>query len=203
MYVAFLMQTGETDSAHDIQHIRRVVENARVLNEIEGASWEVLRPAAWLHDCVIVPKNSPDRKRASVMAAEKAARYLSGKSFDSAGIKEISHCIEAHSYSAGIKPRTKEAQILQDADRLDALGAIGIARCLLTGSTFGASLYHPEEPQPVSRGLDEKKYILDHFYEKLLTLSATMNTRAGKLEGQKRTKFMKAYLYQLYGEIGA
>ncbi len=199
-YLSFLNQHPESDSAHDTEHVRRVVRTARYLCEKEQADWTILEPAAWLHDCVQVPKNSPERKRASVLAAERAAGFLAPV-FDDEKIAAIRHCIEAHSFSAGIKPETLEAEILQDADRLDAVGAIGVARCLITGAGFDAALYHPDEPEPHDRPPEEKKFIIDHFYTKLLKLAESMNTESAKEEAYRRTETMKSWLAELYREI--
>jgi uncharacterized protein len=114
--------------------------------------------------------------------------------------------IEAHSFSANIKPRTREAMVVQDADRLDALdalGAVGIARCLMLGGAMGRPLYDPDESFPNARTLDDAANVLDHFYVKLLHLSSTMTTPAGQAEARRRTKFMREYLRQLGWEIRA
>lgn len=203
-FVSFLTRNSYSDAAHDIGHIKRVVSAAIRLCETEKADVEIVRYAAWLHDCVSVPKDSPDRAKASKLAAESGVAFLREQGYsDVEKLEQIFHCIEAHSFSAGINPKTIEAGIVQDADRLDALGAIGIARCLITGATFGASLYHPDEPEPINRPADEKSYITDHFYEKLLKLEHTMQTEAGREEARRRTVFMREWLKQLYYEAGS
>ncbi len=189
------------DSAHDIAHITRVVKSAKQLCQEESADDEVIVAAAWLHDCVILPKDHPDRKTASTLAARKAAEFLSGVDFPDQKIDAVSHAIEAHSYSAGIPPKTIEAKIVQDADRLDALGAVGIARCFLVGGSMGTALYHPDDPFCENRSPDDKSWSIDHFYSKLFKLPATMNTKSGKAEAEKRVAYMKAYLDKLSQEI--
>ncbi len=191
------------DAAHDAMHMRRVVANARALAEAEGADFAVVLPAAWLHDCVIVPKDSPERTRASRLAATAAGTYLHDIGYPAVHIPAIQHAIEAHSFSARIAPRTREAQVVQDADRLDALGAVGIARTLMLGGTMGKPLYDVDEPFPIGRTADDRENVLDHFFVKLLTLSDTMQTRAGRAEAERRTAFMRHYLAQLGDEIGA
>ncbi|MCH8568693.1 MAG: HD domain-containing protein [Balneolales bacterium] len=194
------------DESHDLSHIRRVVSSAeKLLNEFPDANHRVVWLSAWLHDCVSLPKNHPDRKKASVMAANRAVGWLKGFS----GLKQpeldaIHHCISAHSFSAGILAETTEARIVCDADRLDALGAVGIARCISTGISFGAQLYNPESPDPEAnrRQPDDKRYIADHFYTKLLKLPDTMYTEAGKAEARRRTIIMRDWLRQLYKETG-
>lgn len=192
------------DGAHDLDHVERVVANARRLAAVENGRLEVIVPAAWLHDCVIVPKNSPDRSIASRLAAAKAAEFLTQIDYPAVEHGPIAHAIEAHSFSAGIRPTTLEAKIVQDADRLDSLGAIGVIRCLLTGASFGTALYHPLDPfgDNPDRPLDDKAYSIDHFYVKLLKLAETMQTNAGREEAAQRTRFLQAFLDQLRREIG-
>ncbi len=193
---------GAADAAHDGMHIRRVVTNARMLVEAENADLAVALPAAWLHDCVIVPKDSPERKMASRLAAQAAGDFLRSVTYPDVHISAIQHAIEAHSFSARIAPRTLEAQIVQDADRLDALGAIGIARTLMLGGAMDKPLYDADEPFPLTRTADDGENVLDHFFVKLLTLSDTMQTRAGRAEAERRTACMRQYLAQLAAEIG-
>jgi len=199
--VAFLESRLAADPAHDISHVRRVVRNTRFLSETEQANALVSVPAAWLHDCVSVPKNSPDRSRASWLAAEEAVRFLAATGYPDALLPEVHHAIEAHSFSAGVTPRTLEARIVQDADRLEALGAIGIARCLLTGGAMGTPLYDPDDPFSERRSPDDRRYTLDHFYCKLFRLPETMQTEAGRAEAQRRAEYMQEFLDRLGGEI--
>lgn len=197
--------TAGNDAAHDLQHVKRVVHNARKIGEQEGADLSVLIPAAWLHDWVVLPKNNPERKQASRLAAARAAKWLCTQDLSQARIEAIKHCIEAHSYSAGIPPQSLEARILQDADRLDALGAIGIARCFVTGAGFGAAFYHPEIPLPLEalRPPDDKSYSLDHFFTKLYRLPDLMHTHTAQLIAESRVAFMQSFVQQFLQEIQA
>jgi uncharacterized protein len=135
------------------------------------------------------------------MAAEKAGDFLRGAGYPADLIPAIQHAIAAHSFSAGIAPQTLEAQIVQDADRLDALGAIGIARTLLLGGAMGKPLYDPAEPLPYARRPDDRANVIDHFFTKLLKLAGTMHTAAGRREGERRTRLMHLYLYELEREL--
>ena len=189
------------DPAHDLAHVHRVVAVAKQLADSEGARLDIVVPAAWLHDCVTVRKDSAQRSAASAAAARTACKFLRGVEYPSELVSEIGHAIEAHSFSAGIAPRTVEAKVVQDADRLDALGAIGIARCMMVGAGLGLALYEPTEPLPQNRQPDDTKFLIDHFYVKLLKLETTMQTMAGRAEAQKRSRFMETYLAQLRGEI--
>ncbi|MDZ7717590.1 MAG: HD domain-containing protein [Balneolaceae bacterium] len=192
---------GSRDSAHDIQHILRVVTNAKQILENESADAEIVIAAAWLHDCVILPKDHPERKKASAFAAEKAGEFLSGIVFPSDKIEGVKHAIEAHSFSAGIPPKTIEAKIVQDADRLDAIGAIGIARCLMVGGKLDRPLYDPEDPLSENREPNDGKWTIDHFYEKLFKLPGLMHTKTAKKEAERRVQFMEEYLRELKREV--
>ena len=197
----FAQQEMTQDAAHDISHIKRVVKTAKALCAQEQAKLEVVLPAAYLHDCFTFPKNHPDKAQSSKMAADKAISFLRSIDYPTSYLDEIHHAIVTHSYSANITPETLEAQIVQDADRLDSLGAIGIARCLYVGQSFNAELYNHEDPFATQRDLDDKHYSVDHFYVKLFKLSETMNTESAKLEANKRTDYMRSFLKQLGAEV--
>ncbi len=190
------------DVAHDVEHIRRVVANARQLAAAEGARVEIVVPAAWLHDCVHVPKDSPERSHASRLAAAEATRWLGGRVDDAALLSDVAHAIEAHSFSAGIEPRTVEARVLQDADRLDALGAVGLARCIMLGGALGRPLYVPDDPFCERREPDDLRSSVDHFYTKLLGLAATFQTPSGRAEAERRTEVLRRFLAELARELG-
>ncbi|MCP5098055.1 MAG: HD domain-containing protein [Chloroflexi bacterium] len=193
---------ADSDAAHDAEHIKRVIKSAKNLAKIENAQLEVIIPAAWLHDCVTVPKNSPQRNQASRLAAETATAFLHEAGYPDTFIPGIAHAITTHSFSANIPPKTIEAKVVQDADRLDSIGAIGIARCLMVGISFGIDLYNREEPFPQMREPNDKQFIIDHFYVKLFKLVNMMQTEAGRAEAERRTQFMRDFLYQLATEIG-
>ena len=189
------------DPAHDLAHIRRVVANARMLAAAERADTAVVLPAAWLHDCVVVPKDSPQRAQASRLAAATAADFLHEIGYPAAHIPAIAHAIAAHSFSASIPPESLEARVVQDADRLDAIGAIGIARTLMLGAAMGKPLYDDDEPLPTTRLPDDTRAVIDHFYTKLLRLAEMMQTETGRREGERRTALMQLYLAELGREL--
>jgi uncharacterized protein len=189
------------DGAHGLAHIQRVVASSKSLTKLEGADPGIAIPAAWLHDCVIVPKNHPERSGASQLAAEKASYFLHESGYEEQKIKPIHHAICAHSYSAGIQPETLEAKIVQDADRLDALGAIGIARCMMVGGAIGRALYHPDDPFCEKRDPDDQTWTIDHFYEKLFKLPDSMNTESAKTEAHRRVVVMERFLNGMRREI--
>ena len=152
------IQSG--DPAHDLEHIRRVVLNTKKIAKTENLSMEVLLPAAWLHDCVHVAKNSQERSTASQLAADHAVNTLKQHGYPKEHFSAIHHAIEAHSFSANISPHSIEAKVLQDADRIDALGAVGLSRCLMLGGHMGSDLYHSEDPFAKNRPLDDTDYCL-------------------------------------------
>ncbi len=194
-------QMAGADVAHDPGHIQRVVKSAKRLAATEGARLEVVVPAAWLHDCVTVPKDSPKRKSASTEASSVAAAFLEAEGYPAIWIPEIRHAIEAHSFSAGLEPKSLEAQVVRDADRLDAIGAIGIGRCFQVGTDLGLAIYHPAEPIPRTRQPDDRRFVVDHFFVKLFKLAEDMRTEAGKAEAGRRTAFMKDFLRNLETDI--
>lgn len=189
------------DPAHDLAHFQRVVAAAKTIARSEGGRLEVVVPAAWLHDFVLVPKDSPDRPRASRIAAAAAREWLSAEGYPGEWLDAIEHAIAAHSFTARIEPVTIEAKVVQDADRLDAIGAVGIARCLMLGGVMGRPLYDATEPIPKQRTPDDARSTIDHFYTKLFSLAATMQTATGRAEAERRTTFMRAYIEQLEREI--
>ncbi len=190
-----------TDPAHDLSHVQRVVQWAQRLALVEGADLAIVLPAAWLHDCVLVSKDHPERSHASCQAADRAVILLREVGYPENLLPAIHHAIEAHSFSAGISPRTLEARVVQDADRLDALGAIGLARMLMLGGATGRPLYDPIEPFPHQRPPDDHRYVLDHLFTKLLHLADRMQTDAGRREARRRTEFLQMFLNELQREL--
>lgn len=200
-FMTFLDLHPDPDPGHGVAHLRRVVATALQLAKEESARVEIVLPAAWLHDCVNVPKDSPDRAGASCIAAEHAVRFLKGAGYAAEFLDGIAHAIEAHSYSAGTAPRTIEARVVQDADRLDALGAIGVTRCIAVGASLGRPLYQEDDPFCERRAPDDSGSSVDHFYSKLLKLAGTMQTAAGRSEAERRTQFIHSFIAQLRTEI--
>ena len=191
------------DPAHDILHFQRVVQTAKNLCVQEKGKAEVVVPAAWLHDFVIIPKNDPRRKQASQLSADAAIEFLKEIGYPSQYFEEIAHAIAAHSFSANIETKTLEAGIVQDADRLDGLGAIGIARVFATAGLLKRVFYSEEDPFCEQRVADDRVFTLDHFYVKLFKTAETLKTKAGRAEGVKRVAVMKQYLADLKLEVGA
>ncbi|HCE2072155.1 TPA: HD domain-containing protein [Vibrio parahaemolyticus] len=203
LFLEFMQQEMQVDAAHDIEHVKRVVKTAKQLCDEENADIAIVLPSAYLHDCFTYPKDHPNRKQSSAIAAKKAIAYLESIQYPQHYHDAIAHAIEAHSFSANIRPNTLEAQIVQDADRLDALGAIGVTRCIQVSTHFNAQLYNDNDMFAKERELNDKQFTVDHFQTKLFKIVDTMNTESAKLEANKRKAFMQTYLKQLYDEVTA
>ena len=190
------------DGAHDIAHILRVFRNAmRILRE-EGGHGEVLAAAVLLHDCVSVEKNSPLRAQASRLAAEKASGLLRDIGWAEIDIAAVAHAITTHSFSANSPPETLEAKILQDADRLDAIGAIGVARCFYIGGRMNSLLHDVADPAAEHRPLDDSRFTLDHIPAKLFKLANGFQTDAGRRLAAQRHVRLVEFRRQFLEESG-
>lgn len=192
---------GTLDPAHDLAHVKRVVSIATKIAREENAVMEIVTPAAWLHDLVNLPKDHPNRKKASTLAADEALIFLREVNYPEKYLEGIHHAICAHSFSGGITPATLEARIVQDADRLDALGAIGLARLFSITTQLSRPFYDANDPFAKNRPLDDKLYGLDHIYIKLEKISQTMNTQSARVEAMRRFKFIEEFLDELKKEI--
>jgi len=190
------------ESAHDFGHVRRVAASARTIAEAEGANLDIVLPAALLHELFSLPKDHPDSPRSGVLCAERAADALRTEGYPEARIEAIAYCIRVHPFSLHVVPQTLEAKVLQDADRLDALGAVGIARCFAVGAGLGRPFYDPEDPFCRTHEPDDKRWTLDHFYRKLMRLPETMHTETAQAMARERAAFVEAFLAQLEREIG-
>jgi uncharacterized protein len=188
--------------AHDFQHIMRVYKNAELIGKKEGANLEILLPAVLLHDLVVYPKGSAKTSKSADDSADLAEKWLRSYGYPQEKIDRISYCIRTHSYSKRLVPATLEGRILQDADRLDALGAIGIARTFSVGGHEKRPFYNQNDPFCKSdRELNDREWTLDHFYKKLLRLKKSMYTKTAKDMARERARFMELFIKQLQKEI--
>ncbi len=194
-------QNLSNDGSHDQSHLLRVWKNVCAIQAQEGGDLRILLAATLLHDCVAVEKNSPLRSRASTLAAEQARHILSQMDWSAKDCEAVGHAVQSHSFSANIQPVSLEARILQDADRLDAIGALGIARCFYTAGRMGSSLYEPKDPTAANRSLDDKRYALDHFPAKLLQLAEGFQTRQGQEIARERHARMERFVEEMVGEL--
>jgi uncharacterized protein len=191
---------NEKDAAHDLSHLWRVAYwTIRLAPEVDP---EEAVAAALMHDHVNVPKNHPDRAKASTLSAEAALPFLKAGGFSPEAILRIQAAIRDHSFSRGAIPEEALGKALQDADRLEALGAIGLMRVFATGARMNTGFFDPEDPWAESRELDDKKYSVDHFFTKLLKLPATFQTEAGRREAARRAATLENFLDTTAEELG-
>lgn len=175
-------------SGHDYDHTMRVFRMASRIAEAEGADLLTVQLAALLHD-VDDHKLSPETSEGKLRAAE----FLHNHDIDGEKTALILHIIDTISFSANKgAPESIEGQCVQDADRLDAIGAIGIARTFAFGGSRGRAIHDPA-------GEDHTTSI-QHFYDKLLLLKDRMNTQSGKAQAQRRHEYMCRFLEQFYAE---
>jgi uncharacterized protein len=190
--------------AHDFEHVLRVYKNAEMISKQErSVDLDVVLAAALLHDLVVYPKGSTKTINSADDSAEVAKKILlEHKSYPKEKIEKVADAIRTHSFSKKLDPSTLEGKILQDADRLDAIGAIGLARTFSVGGSENRSLYNPVDPFCKSeRQLDDTQWTLDHVKSKLMTLKNSMHTMTAKKIAEERTQFMKLFLNQLREEI--
>jgi uncharacterized protein len=195
--------TAVDDLAHGWEHVNRVYQLAQYIAEQEDANQFVVGLAALMHDLGrTAPQDSVTHHADLSVALASELLNIYQVPYD---IQEaVLHAIIAHSFSRNIEPRTLEARVVRDADRLDGLGAIGIIRWAITGTLRRNSqtrTFHPSDPFAEEHIPDDHVYMLDHFYTKLLKLSDTMTTKTGLRLSQRRTAFMLAFLKELGDEV--
>ncbi|WP_419962041.1 HD domain-containing protein [Psychrobacillus sp. BM2] len=189
------------DASHDFQHIERVRKNAFEIADTEpSADIEIIELAVLLHD-VSDPKYSAAEK-------QEEERIIKQLNLSEEKIAQVKHVIKAISFNGGheLEAETLEAKIVRDADRLDAIGAVGIARTFAFGGAKGRQLYDasetPRENMSVEEYRTKKTASVTHFYEKLLKLSEGMQTKKGKELAIERHAFMELFLENLRKETG-
>ena len=193
----------DAEGGHDWFHIERVYNNARHIASLEKADPLVVALGALLHDIADSKFHNGDEEIGPRLAKE----YLQQQQVDSEVIEHVVKIIENVSFKGGKVSRdfsSIELDIVQDADRLDALGAIGIARTFNYGGFKGRALYDPQIPPNLNMTKEEYKAstapTINHFYEKLLLLKDRMNTRTGREMAEERHRFMEVFLEQFYRE---
>lgn len=188
---------NQFDASHDMAHIDRVYENARrILENYKEANHRIVTLAVGLHDV-------EDKKYKNDRSADFMQSIFTTFSVTEEEQKSIRTLIDQVSFSGGLTATSLEAKIVQDADRLDAIGAIGIARTFAFGGAKDRSLYNHKEVEEVVAGAKiDNGSSVTHFYEKLLKLKDKMNTEKAKEIAEERHRFMEAFLEQLYNELG-
>lgn len=202
--IAFVKwQLKDAEGGHDWFHIERVYKNTLALAKEEQCDILICQLGALLHDIADSKFHNGDEK----IGPKTARNFLENENVSEEIIKHVIQIIENISFKGGNfekKFDSLELQIVQDADRLDAIGAIGIARCFNYGGFKDRTIYNPEIKPNLSMSKEEYKNAdaptINHFYEKLLLLKDKMNTETGKKMALKRHKFMELFLEQFYAE---
>lgn len=199
----FQLNWVHDDKAHDIAHLRRVWMSAQRIMADSEANPLVVLTACYFHDVVNLAKNHPERHLASTYAASETQRILQQDFIDFPAelIDAVAHAVKAHSFSAAITPETLEAKIVQDADRLESLGAIGLARVFYTAGALNRPLFDSEDPLGKERELNDVHWTLDHFQKKLLRLPETMHTATGRALAEHNADFLVRYMAKLCAEL--
>ena len=202
--IAFVKKTlAGAEGGHDWFHIERVWKNAKLIASGEECDLEVVELAALLHDIADSKFHGGDEE----IGPRKAREYLTTSGIKQQKIDHIVAIIENVSYKGGHNTRNHssiELDIVQDADRLDAIGAIGIARTFNYGGFKNRAIYNPAIAPNLNMTKEEYKKsaapTINHFYEKLLLLKDLMNTKSGKKIAQQRHQYMEGFLDQFYSE---
>jgi uncharacterized protein len=205
-FAAYIREHGNnTDGSHDLGHFKRVWKAARFINREEGGGADelVLLAAAYFHDWISLPKDHPQRRESSRLSAERTEQLLTEvfPDFPADKVEGVRHAIHAHSFSAGVEAKTAEAKILQDADRMEALGAIGAARTFYVAGQLQGQLFHGDDPLAEQREPDDRRYALDHFQVKLLKLPGMMNTAAGRRMAERNAEWLRRFADKIKAEI--
>lgn len=190
----------DDDPGHDLEHALRVAAWTERLGEGEVSLRHAVA-AALFHDVVNLPKDHPERREASTRSAAVAAEILARHGFDAAEVALVGDAIRDHAFSRGVVPKSPLGRALQDADRLEALGVLGLFRTISTGTRMGARYFHADDPWAEDRALDDLAYSVDHFTTKLLRLAPTLCTAAGRAEAERRAARMRAMLVDLGEEL--
>lgn len=176
-------------TGHDYYHIERVVINTRKILMTEYADYFIVELAAWLHDLGDHKLHGGIDKSNELISA-----FLKTLAVEQTIIDQVIEIVSQVSFSKGKKTSSIEAKIVQDADRLDAIGAIGIARCFAYGGSKNQILYSPDEKE-------QENSSIQHFYDKLFKLKDLMNTDTAKLIAEQRHSFMEEYVAEFYREV--
>lgn len=192
---------SRSDPSHDFQHVLRVLNLSLKLAKKTNADIDIIIPAVLFHDIVIYPKNSPESKNENTESSIVAEKILNGiKKYPKEKIPRAVSCIKECSFSKGLKASSLESEILQDADRLEATGAISIMRTFSSGGQMNKPFYPSEDPL-CKKGSVRFRSSIDLFYERLLVVKDTMHTEYAKKIAEQRTNFLKKFLKQLEKEL--
>ncbi|MDD5649879.1 MAG: HD domain-containing protein [Candidatus Nanoarchaeia archaeon] len=198
--IAFNYMNNISSSAHDLSHVIRVENNVIKLKEGIKLDEDVLFISTWFHDSGRYEELQTGIGHEIISARIVEEELPKIQNFPIDKIPKIVYCIKSHRYTSNLKPNLLEAQILQDADRLDALGAIGLAR--LFAHDNKRKLYHEKDPfYELQRELEKNKYTLDQYFKKMRKIKDTLNTDRAKKIATIRIRFMNLFLEQFKKEI--
>ena len=195
--------------AHDAEHLRRVHHWAMRLAPSAGADFDLAGATALVHDLVFVPKDAADRAQGGERSAAAAPAVLAAAGYFPLEIAQIAEAVRTSSWSRGLAPTNALGVVLQDADRLDAIGAIGLLRTAACGQFMSrpeqpGRLYHPTDPLALSgRQLDDRTQVVDHLHAKLLRLVDGMQLPEARVEATRRHAWLRAFLVELNAELNA
>ena len=194
---------GKADAVHDFDHVLRVLALAERIGQAEGVDLEIVRAAALLHDMAREQAEADGLDHAAI-AADQAREILSGQ--PSEKVEAVAHAIAAHRFRAGPEPATREAQVLFDADKLDAIGAVGVARAFAYGGAHGQRLWAPVDAVDVARWAEEGDHAQEHtpvheFVVKLSRLKGQLFTSAGRSIAEERHTYMVEFFERFDAEV--
>ena len=209
LWEAILPTLTHDDLAHDWLHVQRVTKWCIRIAEDIGADTDLAGAAGLLHDLINIPKESDLRSMGSTLSAQAGVQYLKDAGYSDEEINTVTEAIATCSWSRGLTPTNIIGTVLQDADRLDAIGAIGVMRNIACAQAMRSRkhsglFYHPENPLPwqtPTEALDDKEHAIDHFFCKLLNLKAGMHTEIAKQEAKQRHEWMKNFLLEIEREL--
>lgn len=194
---------ANSDSVHDFDHVLRVYRMAERLAEAEGADLEIVRAAALLHDAEGAAPGNESRAEHHHASAEFAARVLASEGWTPERIAAVQHCIRAHRYRGTETPQTLEAKILFDADKLDVLGAIGVARVIGYASLAGEPFYEQPSRQFLETGQEVEGEAHSAYHEHLFKLKKVrerMFTLTARAIAEERLKYLDEFFERLIAE---
>ena len=190
-----------SDVAHDLLHLKRVMRNAVYIAEREGADLEVVIPAAIFHDIVTYRKDDERSRHAQADSAKLASIVLRKLGFPQEKVEKITYTIEVCSFTKGIVPTTIEAKVVQDADMLEAVGAIAIMRTFASNGAMRKPFYDENDPFCERRKPEPNRYALDLFPQRLLVIKDRVHTRTAKKIVEKRTRFLNLFMGELRQDL--
>jgi len=191
-----------SDPSHDLEHAIRVLRNSEMIAREERADLDVIVPASLFHDLITYAKDDPRSENAAKESAERARDILAGLSeYPAEKIGKAYDAIYCCSFRKGIVPESIEARILQDADGLEATGAISIMRTFSSTGQMHRQFYEPGDPFCERRTPNDLKYGLDLFYTRLLVVESRMHTKTAKEIAARRTRFLRDFLDELKIEL--